>query len=117
MRRAYLGVGFANRFDGKQAQRLGLPLPRGALVGLVHESGPAEKAGMRTDDVVLSFNQRVIDDENHLINVVGMTPIGETVEVIVWRDRGRRTLRVMLGSWDDFQHVADAPAEDRPDSR
>ena len=45
------------------------------------------RAGLREGDVVLRFGGVEITDLNHLINTVSMAPIGQSAEVVVWRDR------------------------------
>jgi S1-C subfamily serine protease len=49
--------------------------------------------------VILSFAGREIEDENHLINIVAQTPIGDPVPFSVWRNRTRVQLRASLAEW------------------
>ncbi len=103
VRRAFLGIGFPNDFDLERARRLGLSVARGALVAVVHPHTPAEQAGVQSDDVILELDGQPIEDENHLINLVSLTPIGSKVEIVVWRNRQRMKLQATLGNWEGFQ--------------
>ena len=71
--------------------------PRGAWIGKVHRSSPADRAGLRDGDVVLRFSGIEITDLNHLINMVSMSAVGEPAEVIIWRDRREQKLVVTVG--------------------
>lgn len=85
--RAFLGVNLNGEdFTPEYAQRLGLPRPRGALVETVIGGSPAAEAGFQPDDVVIKFDNHTIEDDDHLIQVVGFTPVGKEVEVMVFRD-------------------------------
>jgi serine protease Do len=83
--RAYLGVHLDDDFGPEKAAELGLPRLQGALVSGVTRNTPAEKAAMKKNDVVLEFDGKRIEDDEHLIKVVGFTPIGKEVEVVIYR--------------------------------
>jgi serine protease Do len=105
--RGALGVELRPDFRPEDAIALGMERPQGAWIRLVNPSSPASKAGLRDGDVVLRFSGIEIVDLNHLINTVSMTPIGNTAEVIVWRDRRRLTFRVTVADRDQtFPQVA-----------
>ncbi len=68
----------------------------GTHVVSVRPNSPASTAGLKTGDVILEFNGTLIEDDSHLINVVGITPVGREVEMVVIRDRRQQTLRVKV---------------------
>ncbi|MCA9037448.1 MAG: trypsin-like peptidase domain-containing protein, partial [Planctomycetaceae bacterium] len=73
VRRAYLGVELDSDFTDEAARRLGLPRATGARITRVYsQSTPAALAGLKADDVILTFNGVVVQDENHLINLVSL---------------------------------------------
>ena len=85
--RAFLGVNLNGKdYDAEYAARLGLPNPRGALVDSVIGNSPAAEADMRPDDVVLQFDGHKIEDDDHLIQVVGFTRVAKEVAVVVFRN-------------------------------
>lgn len=94
-RRGWLGVRIQNVTDDV-AEAIGLPKAAGALVTDVPE-GPAREAGMRSGDVITSFNGVEVADTRELVRVVGNADVGKTVRVIVFRDGQTETLRVTLG--------------------
>ena len=49
---------------------------------------------------MLKFAGVDIIDLNHLINIVSMTAVGQTVDLVVWRDRRERKLTVTVGERD-----------------
>jgi S1-C subfamily serine protease len=96
VRRAYLGVTLSRDFDASGAAALGLPRPFGALVTEVLSDTPAAVAGIQKGDVVLQFNDVMIDDDDHLINAVKLTEIGRQVSLVVLRNRQPKTLILRL---------------------
>ncbi|WP_292981492.1 DegQ family serine endoprotease [Nitrosomonas sp.] len=79
------------------AESFSLDKSRGALVASVERGGPADKAGIRTRDVILSFDGKNIDTSVDLPRVVGNTKPGTKVQVEVWRDGSIRKLMVVVG--------------------
>ncbi|HUG69348.1 MAG TPA: trypsin-like peptidase domain-containing protein [Pirellulaceae bacterium] len=96
--RAFLGVNLDQNkaFGPEYAARLGLPRARGALVTGVIGGSPAEAADFRLDDVVLEFDGRQIDDDDHLIKIVAFTPVNKDVQVVVFRNGEVLRLQVTL---------------------
>ena len=96
VRRSYLGVKLDADFNETSAKRLRLNRLAGARVLEVYAQTPAAVAGLKRDDVVLRFNKVPVQDENHLINLVSLTPIGSTAELIIVRGGRTQTVRVKL---------------------
>ena len=63
-----------------------IPGKKGALVADVTKGGPAEKAGIRSGDVIVSFDGKNVESEHDLPQIVASTTPGKKVEVIVIRD-------------------------------
>ncbi|HTO90725.1 MAG TPA: Do family serine endopeptidase [Candidatus Sulfotelmatobacter sp.] len=81
----------------------------GALVSEVRKDSPAERAGIETGDVIVSYDHRPIDDSRELRNAVAATLPGRRVEVGVMRIGRQRSLEVELGSQSGTP-LAAAPA-------
>lgn len=92
---SYLGV-YIREVSEADVKRLDLPEERGALITDVPEDGPAAEAGLRTDDVIVSWNGSRIESAAQLTRVVGETPAGRSVEVGYVRDGRQRTANVEL---------------------
>jgi len=110
VRRAYLGVELDNNFSDTAAQRLGMSRARGARITRVysHRSSPAVVAGLRPDDVIVSFNGVEVVDENHLINLVSLSDIGSSVRIEVYRARQKSQLSVQLTDREDYRTAEEA---------
>lgn len=95
--RAFLGVNLNGKdFDAEYAARLGLPKAIGALVDSVIGNSPAAKADFKPEDVVLQFDGHRIEDDDHLIQVVGFTSVGKEVEVVIFREGETKKLMLTL---------------------
>nr|AUN35549.1 HtrA protease/chaperone protein [uncultured bacterium] len=76
------------------AEAFNLDRPRGALVSSVDASGPAEKAGLQVNDIILSYNGQPIERSSDLPVLVANTAPGKTATIQVWRKGGEKTLNV-----------------------
>ena len=75
------------------ANKLGLSgINEGALVVAIESNSPASKAGLRKNDVVVAANGRAVRNSADVRNRIGLTPIGEEVDLKVMR--GGQTLQV-----------------------
>ena len=69
----------------------------GVLVGEIKPpGGPADRAGMKEDDVIIEINGEAVKSGDHLIDIVASTPVGSTVPVVVLRDGERVTLDIEI---------------------
>lgn len=93
--RGWLGVVIQN-VTRELAESFGLDKPHGALVSRVTPESPAAKAGIETGDVILKFNGHRITTSSSLPPYVGRTKIGESVPVVVMRNKKQKTLRVTI---------------------
>ncbi len=78
----------------------------GALVGDVTPNSPAEKAGLKSGDVVLEFNGKQVTDSRHLKLEVARTSPGETVPVKFLRDGATKTLDIKLKEMPGAERLA-----------
>ena len=72
---------------------------------------------MKSGDVVLKFGGEEIEDTRELVRVVADTPVGEKVEVVVFRGGKEETLTVEVGLLQDATLAAapgGAPQGDTP---
>ena len=84
------------------ARSFGLQFPRGALVVRVDPSSPAERAGLRSGDVLLGLDEHSDASFGQLQHEVASTPPGNRLTVNIWR---RGAVQAMLIT------VVEAPAE------
>lgn len=105
--RGWLGVSL-QPVDRDLAQSFGLDKPKGALINEVFSDSPADKAGIQPGDIVISYGGKAVDSIEELPPMVGQTEVGETVKLVVVRDRKEKTLKVTIGRLEDEQQVAEA---------
>ncbi len=68
------------------AKSLGLKNSEGALVSQVVDGSPAQKAGIRTGDVITSVNAQPVKSNGELRNAIGLLRVGDKVEVGLLRE-------------------------------
>jgi len=103
VRRAYLGVHLDSGFGARAAARLGLPRPLGALVNGIRPNSPAADSDLAVGDVVVRFDGVEVEDDAHLINIVGLTEIGKEVPLVVFREGRNVEFRVRVGNREKFE--------------
>jgi len=69
------------------ALSFGLSTPHGALISLVDPTGPGEKAGLKTGDVITSVNGHNVDHSWDLPALVSQLPPGTQAHLGIWHDR------------------------------
>jgi len=99
IQRGWLGVRIQSLTDDI-AESLGLKSKAGALVTQVIPGSPAESAGLKLSDVILTFDGQKIDEMRVLPRIVLETPIGKKVRVSVWRDGRTIEIPVKIGKFD-----------------
>lgn len=92
----YLGA-FLGDLPADRAQALNLSAGRGAFVGKVIEGSPAATAGLRENDVILSFNAESVGGAAQIYRLLGETPAGRTVTLRVSRGGVTHDLTVTVG--------------------
>ena len=99
VKRGWLGVQI-QAVDDATAAALGLDEARGALVGEVFASEPAEKAGIKAGDIIIKVDGQDIVDNSDLLHKVAKLSPDKTVPVTVWRDGKEKELKLTLGTRD-----------------
>jgi serine protease Do len=95
-RRGWLGVRIQDVTPDMVDAIDGLEMAAGALVTSV-PAGPAEDAGMLAGDVITTFDGITIGDTRELVRIVGNSPVGKEVPVVVLRNGDIEDLTVVLG--------------------
>lgn len=80
------------------ASSLGLTAAAGALVNSVDPAGPAAGSGIKAGDVILRFNDKLIDKSSELPRLVAETRPGTRVALEIYRERKHRYVFVILGA-------------------
>jgi serine protease Do len=106
--RGWLGV-VVQEVDRATAQKLGMDKPEGALVARVVPNSPAERAGFKPGDVILSYNNQDLASSTALPPQVGSSDPGEIVTLKLMRERKTISIKVEVGKLEEIQ---DAAAQD-----
>ena len=112
--RGWLGVKI-QPINQALAESFGLAKPEGALVAEVTQASPADKGGLGSGDIILSFNGKSVKSFSALPPLVGTVRPGSTVEVEVLRDGKRKKLRVTIETLEADEQVSKAAAEAEAD--
>ena len=84
VRRGWIGVSYQSVTDDI-ADSFGLDRARGVLVANVTADGPAAKAGVKRNDIILTFAGQEVPDLRRFPRIVANARVGSTVDVVVWR--------------------------------
>lgn len=96
--RGQLGV-TVQYINSDLAASLGMKDVKGVLVNQVTSGGPADRAGLKSGDVILDLNGSAINDVNALRNQVAATAPGADVMLTILHNRNQQQIRVKLGEF------------------
>ena len=74
----------------------------GTRVTSITPGGPAEAAGLRVGDVILKLDGTPIDDDSHLVNLVGLMEVGKKVSLEIYRDGKTVVIPVVVANRTSF---------------
>ena len=100
VKRGILGV---NIYDVTPdvAKEFGLAEASGALVAGVAQGSAAEKAGVKTGDIIVSINSKAMKSAGELRNAIGMLRVGDQVEIGLLRDGKPRSVTALVAERGD----------------
>ena len=93
--RGSIGIRFPSDNNGDLLKAYGAKL--GVFVEFVQPGGPAEKAGMKPEDIVTAVNGKPIKKGQDLIDEVAETPVGNSVAISLLRDGKPINVNVTVG--------------------
>lgn len=92
------------------AAGVGLKDAAGAIVANLTPNGPAEKAGIKTGDVILAVNGHAVKDARDLSRQISSLSPGGQATLKVWRDNAEQEVQLTLGALPNEQ-TASRPEE------
>ncbi len=112
--RGWLGV-MIQKITPELKEKLGLKDEKGALVADVTRGGPADKAGIKRGDVIISFDGKKIEEMNDLPYIVASTPVNKVVTVEVIRKGKNKKFRVKIGRLKEEGKAQAEETEGKPE--
>jgi serine protease Do/serine protease DegQ len=94
--RGWLGIGI-QPLTPELAKSFGVRVDEGILVNQVMPKSPAEAAGIKVGDLILSLDGKPLKDSRQMQRFVAEAEIGKTIEVVVLRDKSKRALKIQVG--------------------
>jgi serine protease Do len=108
--RAWLGVAIQPVTE-EIAASFGLEKAKGALISDVMAGSPAEKAGLRQGDILVTFDGKEVKDARQLQLAVGEAPVGKQVTAEIFRDGKLQKVTLLLASSDSVEARKPRPAK------
>jgi serine protease Do len=86
VKRPWLGIQMKSQMDETDARALGLAKPSGVLVNDVMHGTPAERAGIKSGDVIMAVNGKEVNAANEIQTIIAEHKPGDVVEIKIYRD-------------------------------
>jgi serine protease Do len=110
--RGWMGVSVQD-LTPELSKSLGVEGTKGALIAEVVKGGPADKAGVKKDDIVIIYRGKQITNASVLRNEVAIGPIGQEAKVTVLRKGKKQELTVKIGNLEDAAKLLSASVKER----
>lgn len=111
--RGWLGVTI-QKVSKDLADSFGLATTMGALISSIADNSPAQQAGLKRGDIILTFNERKIETINDLPLLVADLAIGDTAHIGVHRGSKIVSIVVTVGELNDKGKLSSTPTRDNP---
>jgi Do/DeqQ family serine protease len=115
VKRAMMGVTLAN-MTPEIAEGFGLGAQQGVIIQSIVEKSPADKAGLKRNDVIVELNGTPVTDRDKFRLKIADTPSGTRVKIGVLRDGKRVYADVVLTDKDDLLASNNLRVQDNPDT-
>jgi serine protease Do len=95
--RGFIGAGLDD-VTNELSKKLKLPngVLRGALIRRVLAGGPADRGGLKENDVVVGLGSRTISSSSQLMNEIAQVRPGSTIDLKVYRDGSAKDIRIVV---------------------
>lgn len=111
--RGYLGMYTAGELDPTMADALGLEVSKGVIVGRVEAKGPADKGGLKEEDIIVGLNGESVESWDSFRTDIASLKPGEKIQVQVVRDGKPVKLTITIGERPGEETLASNSATTR----
>ena len=105
VKRGWLGV-YIQEVDKDLAKSFGLKKPTGAVVAKIIEEGPAKKSGLKQGDIILKFDNKVVNKSKDLPLMVGAAKVNKIVDVEILRNKRILIKRILIEELPEEEKIA-----------
>ncbi|MDP9088364.1 MAG: Do family serine endopeptidase [Pseudomonadota bacterium] len=102
VKRGVLGVQLYS-INADIAKEFGLTDTNGALVAGVAQGSSAERAGIKTGDIIIALNGNTMKTSGELRNAIGMLHVGDQIELGLLRDGKPRKVTALIGERSEVE--------------
>lgn len=85
--RGFVGIQIGDNVSEAWAKYLGMAGPRGVIIDCVLPNTPAQKAGLKDGDVILSINGTLVNHHQHARAIIGSVLPGNSLNMRMWRGK------------------------------
>ena len=103
----YIGVSITT----VSSESISLGVPEGAIVKEITEGGPADKAGLKVNDVITAINGQAVTSSDDVVDIVGDMAVGDKAELSIYRSGDTATITITIE-----EKVVSALAEEDDDT-
>jgi serine protease DegQ len=79
------------------AKAFGVSFKRGVIISQVETASPAERAGLRAGDIILSVNKKTIKNSSNLRNTLGLLSVGDKTNLQIVRNGQQQKVTLKIG--------------------
>lgn len=111
--RGYLGLN-GRDLSSRVRFELGYPRGNGVAIDQVVSGGPAEEAGLKSNDIIRSYNGQPLRSLTQFITMIQRTKVGKEVSLSVWRNQKELTFSPKIVDYDDWRRAAEGKQRQKP---
>jgi serine protease Do len=108
--RGWLGVGIQD-LTPELAEYYGIAEKKGVLVAQVFEGDPADKAGIKANDVIIEVDGKAVNSSRELTATIADISVGKNIPITILRDGKTKTVNVKIAKRDDSETLAEQQPE------
>ncbi len=102
--RGSIGIGWQPNTKPEALKAMGFD--HGVIISDVHKDGPADKAGVKVDDIILGMDGKPVKDGDDLVGHIADMPVGTSTVLTVDRDGKKMDFKLVVQDrvkvfWDD----------------